>query len=199
MELLKEYTVFDYDQEEAKASVEKNNGRLILRGILQRADALNQNGRVYPAEILMKEVENYKKLIREDRAFGELDHIDSPIVNLKNACHMVREITVEGNTVRGAVEILDTPCGEIIKAIVKVGGKPGISSRALGSVKKVGDVNVVQDDLQLICWDFVSEPSVVGAFMMQENKHYDATMLKRIFNRSDRVDRVVNELLALKR
>jgi hypothetical protein len=198
MFLLKEFTTFDYDRDEVSATEAQNGGKFILHGILQRADTLNQNGRVYPAEILFREVENYKKLIREDRAFGTLDHQDSAVVSLQSVSHLVREIIVEGTTIKGAIEVMDTPCGNIVKAIIKAGGKPGISSRALGSVRKVGEVNVVQDDLQLICFDIVSEPSVCGAFMaLSEGKEINFSELKKIFNKSDRIDRIVNELINL--
>ena len=119
---------------------------MILNGILQKANTLNQNGRIYPHHILEREIRNYEKLIREKRAFGELDHANEPIVNMKNISHTIREIWMEGDVVYGKVEVLDTPCGKIIEAIIKAGCRPGISSRALGSLQRENNVNVVQDD-----------------------------------------------------
>jgi len=123
---------------------------------------------------------------------------DTPIVNMKNVSHMISEIWLEGDVVWGKVKILDTPSGEIIKAVIKAGGRPGISSRALGSLSKQGEVNVVQDDLQIICWDFVSEPSTELAFMsLAEAKQFTGDT-KKLLSKSDRIDRVLNDILSLK-
>ncbi len=194
--LLKEFTSFEIDDKESQLEPDKE---MILKGILQRCNTLNQNGRIYPRDVLTRELNNYMKLIRESRAFGELDHADSAIVNMKNVSHMVMEIWMEGDAVWGKVKILDTPMGNIIRGIIKGGGRPGISSRALGSLAKEGNTNIVQDDLQIICWDFVSEPSTPGAFMMMtEAKLVDSSVSKSIFNKSDRVDRILNDILALR-
>jgi hypothetical protein len=195
--LLKEFTAFEYNDDEAAKHEEGKP--LVLNGILQKANTLNQNGRVYPKHILEREIRNYEKLIRENRAFGELDHANEPIVNMKNISHVIREIWMEGDVVYGKVEILPTPSGKIIEALISRKCKPGISSRALGSLQRENNVNVVQDDLQIICWDFVSEPSTPGAFMMAEAKQYDANIVKNIFTKSDLVDRAVNEILSLKK
>ena len=195
--LLKEFASFEYNQDDVKTYEEGKP--LILSGILQKAETLNQNGRVYPKNILEREIRNYEKLIRENRAFGELDHANEPIVNMKNISHMIREIWMEGNVVYGKVQILETPCGNIIKAIIKAGGKPGISSRALGSLQRENNVNVVQDDLQIICWDFVSEPSTPAAFMtLAEAKVVDMETARKVFKKSDFVERAANEILSLK-
>jgi hypothetical protein len=195
--LLKEFASFEYNQDDVKTYEEGKP--LILSGILQKAETLNQNGRVYPKHILEREIRNYEKLIRENRAFGELDHANEPIVNMKNISHMIREIWMDGNVVYGKVQILETPCGNIIKAIIKAGGKPGISSRALGSLQRENNVNVVQDDLQIICWDFVSEPSTPSAFMtLAEAKVVDMETARKAFKKSDFVERAANEILSLK-
>ena len=193
MMFLKEFASFEYD--EADVKTREPNKPLILKGILQRANALNQNGRVYPKDILEREIRNYDKLIRENRAFGELDHAAEPIVNMKNVSHMIKEIWMEGDTVYGRVQILDTPCGQIIKAIIEAGGKPGISSRALGSLVRENNANVVQDDLQIICWDFVSEPSTQQAFMLPESKQLG---IPGHLTKADLVDRAANTLLSMK-
>jgi len=147
-------------------SVVKNNGRLIVEGVVQRADAKNGNGRVYPKDTLEREIQKYKDTyITENRALGELDHPESPIINLKNVCHNILELWWQGDDVMGKIEILPTPSGNILKALLLAGITVGISSRAMGSVKQIGETVEVQDDLDIVCWDFVSTPSTQGAFM----------------------------------
>lgn len=197
--LLSTYEVFDYTTETIKESMEKNGGKILMKGILQKADTLNQNGRIYPLNVLEREVRNYQKFIIENRAMGELDHPDTSVVNLKNASHVVREAYIENGTVLGTVEILDkTPSGAILKGLIESGVKLGISSRGVGSTRKQGEYYVVQDDFQLICWDFVSEPSTPGAFMLPEGKRIDDAELREVFNKTDRIDRVINDILAKK-
>tara|TARA_Y100000592_G_C5218323_1_gene198275 strand:- start:13 stop:522 length:510 start_codon:yes stop_codon:yes gene_type:complete len=169
-----------------------------MKGILQKAETLNQNGRVYPRVILEREIRNYQKFIKENRALGELDHPDSSVVELKNASHVVKEAYMEGNIVYGTVEILNTPSGKILQSLVESGITLGISSRGVGSTKSQGSTQIVQDDFQLICWDFVSEPSTPGAFMMREGKEFNRQQLNEIFNKSDRIDRIFNDILEWK-
>tara|TARA_R110002060_G_scaffold25137_8_gene34289 strand:+ start:581 stop:1090 length:510 start_codon:yes stop_codon:yes gene_type:complete len=166
-----------------------------MKGILQKADTLNQNGRIYPEPILSREVRNYQKFIQENRALGECDHPDSSVVELKNVSHIVREAHMDGDVCVGTVELLDTPAGKILQSLVESGVTLGISSRGVGSTRQEGDYDVVQDDFQLICWDFVSEPSTPGAFMMSEGKELSSQDLKVHFNKTDRVDRVLNDIL----
>jgi len=145
---------------------EDSNGRTLVKGILQRAVAENQNGRIYPKDILMREAKKYEVLIKERRALGELDHPDSGIINLKNVSHNVKEIHWEGDDLCGTVEILPTPSGNILKELLRAGILLGISSRGMGSVVNIGEGKVkVGDDFELIGWDFVSNPSTHGAFM----------------------------------
>ena len=145
---------------------EDSSGRTLVKGILQRAVAENQNGRIYPKEILMREAKKYEILIKERRALGELDHPDSGIINLKNVSHNVKEIHWEGDDLCGTVEILPTPSGNILKELLRAGILLGISSRGMGSVVNIGEGKVkVGDDFELIGWDFVSNPSTHGAFM----------------------------------
>jgi hypothetical protein len=145
---------------------EDEGGRTLVKGVLQRASAENQNGRVYPKEILMREAKKYEVLIKERRALGELDHPDSTVINLKNVSHNVREIHWEGDDLCGTVEILPTPSGNILKELLRAGILLGISSRGMGSVVNIGEGKVkVGDDFELIGWDFVSNPSTHGAFM----------------------------------
>ena len=196
LRLLNSYEIFDYTPEMIKESREKNDGKVMMRGILQKADTLNQNGRIYPKTVLEREIRNYQKFIVENRALGELDHPDSSVVNLKNVSHIVREAYLEGGTVYGTVEILDTPSGKILQSLVESGVKLGISSRGVGSTKKQGDYHVVQDDFQLICWDYVSEPSTPGAFMLPEGRRITSAELQEVFNKSDRIDRILNDIIS---
>lgn len=195
VKLLKELSDFTYDPEEVKKNVEAG-GPLIVTGVLQRGDTLNQNGRVYPTPILGAQIEYYKKLVEERRAVGELDHADEPVVNLKNASHVITEIWMEDDgVVKGKVEILDTPMGQILQTLIKANIKVGISSRALGSIEESTEGDVVQDDLHLICWDFVSEPSTPGAWMMKESKEYTRSEIKQIISRQQRVMTSASEIL----
>ncbi len=150
--------------QEARLSPSKN---LIVTGVVQRAEAKNQNGRVYPKETLEREVEKYiGGPITENRALGELDHPDSQIINLKNVSHNIKKLWWEGDDLLGDIEILPTPSGNILKELFLNNITVGISSRGMGSVQPLGEGTVeVQDDFELLCWDFVSTPSTYGAFM----------------------------------
>ena len=150
---------------------EDENGVVLVKGVLQRADAQNQNGRVYPKEILEREVEKYQQLIKEKRALGELDHPESSVVSLKNVSHNIRECQWNGDDVVGVAEILPTPSGNILKELLRAGIRLGISSRGMGSVESMGGNKVkVGEDFELIGWDFVSNPSTQGAFMESLNE-----------------------------
>lgn len=166
-----------------------SNGGLILSGIMQRADTENGNGRVYPKNILEREIENYKKIVKERRALGELDHPDDSVVNLKNASHLVTDVWFDGDDVVGKVKVLNTPSGQVLRSLVESGVKLGISSRGLGTVQESPTGTQVNDDFQLICFDFVSEPSTNGAYMMKEHKE------PNIFTKADRINRALNDIL----
>jgi hypothetical protein len=139
-------------------------------------------------------VENYKKIVEDRRALGELDHPDDSVVNLKNVSHMVTSVWWDGNNVMGKVKVLDTPSGKILRSLVESGVKLGISSRGLGSTSKQGGKTVVQDDFQLICFDFVQEPSTPGAFMMNEGKNRTLDANK-IWTKADRLNRLLNDII----
>ena len=164
--LLVDYIPFEVTPQQINESISKN-GKLIVSGVLQRAAAKNQNGRVYPRETLVRESEKYSKVqIKERRALGELDHPDSSVVNLNNVSHNVLEMHWNGDDLVGTVEVLGTPAGNILQELFKSGIKLGISSRGLGSVKDMNEDTVeVQPDFELIAFDFVSNPSTHGAFM----------------------------------
>jgi hypothetical protein len=198
MKLIRSWEPLVYDQQMIKESIEKNDGKIILKGILQKADTLNQNGRVYPRDVLAREVNNYQKLIIERRSMGECDHPDESVISLKNVSHLVTEAYMEGNVVYGSIELLNTPSGKILQELVKADVKLGISSRGVGSTKQQGDTLIVQEDFQLICWDAVSDPSTPNAFMLKEGKTVSAEELNMFFTRSDRIDRILNEILSIK-
>jgi len=194
--LLKGCTTFEYASNMITESRKKNDGKVILSGVLQRADTVNQNGRIYPKDILGREIRNYQKLIAENRSTGELDHPDSSVVTLANLSHIIREAHMNTDgAVEGRVEILNTPNGKILQNLLDSGVKLGISSRGVGSTKKKDGYDIVQDDFQLICWDFVSEPSTPGAFMLTESKILNEVELNKIFTHSDRINRIVNDVL----
>jgi len=195
LKLLTEWTPLSYTTNSINESKNLNNGKILLNGILQRCNTLNQNGRIYPHSILQREVVNYQKFIKENRALGECDHPDSSVVELKNVSHIVRSADMDGDNVVGTIEILDTPSGNILKSLIEAGVTLGISSRGVGSTRSQGDAQVVQDDFQLICFDMVSEPSTPGAFMMREGKEITRDDLDRHFTATDRVDRIFNDIL----
>ena len=148
-------------------------GGLVVQGVLQRAGAKNQNGRVYPKHILDREAKKYQKeYINQNRALGELDHPESSVVNLNNVSHNVLKMWWEGDDLMGAVQILETPAGKILKSLFEAGITLGISSRGLGSVKELYKESAVevQEDFELICFDFVSNPSTHGAFLKPMNE-----------------------------
>ena len=169
--LIVDYIPFEISREQINESLKENDGKLVVKGVLQRADAKNLNGRVYPKDILTREAKNYNNnFIEQKRALGELDHPDSSVVNLQNVSHNVTEMHFEGDNLLGTVEILTTPSGNILRELFKNGIKLGISSRGLGSVEAVNEDNgnpvmKVGKDFELIAFDFVSNPSTHGAFM----------------------------------
>ena len=168
-----DYIPFEVTKEQINESLKTNDGRLIVHGVLQRANMKNQNGRIYPRKILVREAKKYiKSFIKEQRALGELDHPDTSVVNLQNASHNVTEMHWEGDNLIGTVEVLGTPSGNILTELFKAGIKLGISSRGLGSVESIDDngAEEVQDDFELIAFDFVSNPSNHGAFMHPMNE-----------------------------
>ena len=177
-QLLVDVRPFDISRTKIDESIKENGGRLVVKGVLQRAESKNQNGRIYPREVLMKEVQKYsEQQVTERRALGELDHPDSSVVNLNNASHNVLEMHWDGDDLLGTVEVLSTPAGNILKELFKSGIKLGISSRGLGSVETIkedngddGETVQVQPDFELIAFDFVSNPSTHGAFMRPVNE-----------------------------
>ena len=191
--LLVDVRPFEISRHKIDESIKENDGRLIVKGVLQRAESKNQNGRVYPREVLLKEVSKYlDEQVAERRALGELDHPESSVVNLNNASHNVIEMHWDGDDLLGTVEVLSTPSGNILKELFKSGIKLGISSRGLGSVEPMRESEgedgavEVQPDFELIAFDFVSNPSTHGAFMRPVNegveKQKPETRIESIIN-----------------
>ena len=178
----------DFLTEDEKRQV-REDGAMFLTGVMQRADAQNGNGRVYPRRILEREMSNYQKLIKERRALGELDHPDQAVINLANASHLVTESWWDGNDVMGKIQILNTPSGKILRSLVESGVTLGISSRGMGSVTENAQGTIVEDDFNRVCYDMVSEPSTTGAFMMKEGKE------PNIITKADRINRALNDVL----
>ena len=182
-QLIVDYLPFEIKQEQITESMKENDGKLVVRGVLQRAEAKNQNGRVYPKEVLVREAKKYhKEFIKQSRAMGELDHPESSVVNLTNVSHNIKEMHWEGDNLLGTVEVLRTPSGNNLTELFKSGIKLGISSRGMGSVETVSEAGEqsqeVQPDFELIAFDFVSNPSTHGAFMypMQESVDKNQSM-----------------------
>jgi hypothetical protein len=169
----------------AKLTLTESKGnRMMLTGKLQEAETKNGNGRVYPKEVLMREVEKYiKGPVSQNNAMGELDHPDSSVINLSNVAHNIKKVWWDGNDLMGTLELLNTPSGKIAMELVSAGIPLGISSRGMGSVKQLGETVEVQDDFELLCWDLVSVPSTPEAYMhpvgklgaMNESKQYKTT------------------------
>ena len=176
-------------------AVKTESGNLLVEGVLQSAEKRNGNGRSYPKEILVREVENYKKgPIAENRALGELDHPDSSVINLKNVSHNIKDIWWNGNDVIGKIEILPTPSGNILKELFKNGITVGVSSRGMGSLKQGSDgVQEVQDDFELLCWDFVSTPSTPGAYVHPIKEGLDPSVVN--INEYHKINEIITEIL----
>ena len=177
-----------------------DGGAVYLVGVIQRAGTKNGNGRIYRKETLQREVENYQRAVKERRSLGELDHPDDSVINLKNASHLVTKTWWDGDSVMGKIEVLDTPSGKVLKALLQSGVKLGISSRGLGSVRESGGITMVEDDFQLICFDIVSEPSTPGAYLNPEGNSRSRVSIGLAENqqnttKSERINNVIDDIL----
>ena len=198
-QLIVDYMPFEVTPQQINESITENDGRLIVKGTLQRANAKNQNGRIYPKETLMREADNYASVqIKERRALGELDHPDSSVVNLNNVSHNVLEMHWNNDDLVGTVEVLGTPAGNILKELFKSGIKLGISSRGLGSVEELGESDekgeptvAVQPDFELIAFDFVSNPSTHGAFLSPIREGVENNQIRKV----TKVESIINDIL----
>ena len=191
--LLIETHTLNYNPITLTENVNNDNGNLVVEGILATAEVKNGNGRYYSKDLWEREMDKYSTLIKERRSMGELDHPEATVINLKNVSHIIKEYWWDGDEVMGKIEILPTPSGQILKELVKSGVTVGVSSRGMGSLEDRGGVMEVQDDFELLCWDFVSTPSNPGSYMhtLNEGKNivtYDYT----------NVNKVVHEILCSK-
>ena len=167
------------------------SGNPLVKGILATVEIKNGNGRYYSKELWDRELDKYNVLVKERRACGELDHPDSQVINLKNVSHNITKLWWDGDNVMGAIEILPTPSGNILKALIGAGIKVGVSSRGMGSLKQVGEVLEVQDDFELLCWDFVSTPSNPGSYMSPLREGLE----KSNVNPYNKVNSIITEIL----
>jgi hypothetical protein len=176
-------------------ALKTDNGNLIVEGRLQTAETKNGNGRYYPREILEREVKNYiDGPIKENRALGELDHPDSSIINLKNVSHNIKNIRWDGDDVVGTIEILPTPSGNILTELFRNGITVGVSSRGMGSLQPNSNgVQEVQDDFELLCWDFVSTPSTPGAYVHPISEGLDPSTT--VSNTYHKINEIITEIL----
>ena len=174
-------------------NVKKENGNIMVEGILATAEVKNGNNRYYRRKIWERELDKYQEAINNRTATGELDHPESQVINLKNVSHLVREFWWDGDNVMGKIEILPTPSGQILEALIKAGVTVGVSSRGMGSLEQNGNVMEVQDDFELLCWDFVSTPSNPGSYMgvLQEGKEYKSIDYSSVNN-------IIREILCSK-
>ena len=196
-QLIVDYIPFEIQPHQISEAMKENNGKLVVKGVLQRADTRNQNGRVYPKEILMREAKKYSSnFVTQKRAMGELDHPESSVVNLQNVSHNVTEMSWNGDDLVGTVEILTTPSGNILRELFKNGIKLCISSRGMGSVEPMqeGDGQKVGQDFELIAFDFVSNPSTHGAFLYPMNESVDKKISIRD-GKYGKVEAVINDIL----
>jgi len=169
-----------------------DRGNPIVGGILATAEVKNGNGRYYKKSLWQREIDKYMDNVKERRALGELDHPESAVINLKNASHNIIDIYWDGNTVMGKIEILPTPSGNILKALLESNIKLGVSSRGMGSLQENADgLLEVQDDFDLLCWDFVSTPSNPGSYMTSLNEG----KLNSSYNPYQKVQSTITEIL----
>ena len=183
--LLIETNTFRVNPLQLTENVNKETGNLMVEGVLATAEVKNGNGRYYSKELWDREMAKYDELIKERRSMGELDHPESSVINLQNVSHLISDYWWDGDNVMGKIEILPTPAGNILKELVKAGVTVGVSSRGMGSLEQNGNVMEVQDDFELLCWDFVSTPSNPGSYMhtLNEGKQtvtYDYTSINNI-------------------
>ena len=171
-------------------NVSKENGNIIVEGILASAEVKNGNGRYYSKELWNREMDKYQTLIEERRSMGELDHPESQVINLQNVSHIITEWNWDGDNVMGKIEILPTPSGNILKALIESGITCGVSSRGMGSLEQKGELMEVQDDFELLCWDFVSTPSNPGSYMKTIKEGKEITT-----NPYSKINSIVTEIL----
>ena len=192
-QLLIETALFTASPQSLKESMMDPNGKMFVEGLIQKAETVNGNNRVYRFETLKREADKYLKgPVKERRALGELDHPDSPVINLKNVSHNIVSLYWKGNELHGKIEILATPSGNILKALFNNNITVGISSRGMGSVRQIGETIEVQDDFELMCWDFVSTPSTPGAYMEVVNESISYSKPQKDYSK---IDSLITEII----
>ena len=193
--LLIEVTPFNVSPKSLTESRDRISGNPIVEGILATCEVKNGNGRYYAKELWEREIDKYMDMVRENRALGELDHPDSQIINLKNVSHNIKKIWWNGDRVMGALEILPTPSGNILKALIESNISVGVSSRGMGSLKQEGDLMEVQDDFTLTCWDFISTPSNPGSWMHPVKGMMNEGLQSAKTNKYSKVNSILFEIL----
>ena len=188
--LLIETQTLKFSPKTINENVSKENGNIVVEGILATCEVKNGNGRYYARELWEREMDKYQDLIKERRSLGELDHPESQVINLQNVSHLITEYSWDGDNIMGKIEILPTPSGNILKELIKNGVTVGVSSRGMGSLEQRGDIMEVQDDFELLCWDFVSTPSNPGSYMktIKEGKEIN-------INPYSKVSSIITEIL----
>jgi hypothetical protein len=171
-------------------------GNPIIEGILATVEVKNGNGRYYSRNLWEREIKKYLEIVKQNRATGELDHPESSIINLKNVSHIIRELWWDNDHIMGKIEILPTASGNILKALIENRVQVGVSSRGMGSLKQMGEIMEVQDDFELLCWDFVSNPSNPGSYMhlVKEGKEFNSNLTNKYTN----VNTLITEILCSK-
>ena len=193
-QVLIETQLFQVSPRQLTEGTKSTAGNPIVEGILATAEVKNGNGRYYKKELWEREIDKYMSCVRENRALGELDHPESSIINLKNVSHNIKGIWWDGDKVIGKIEILPTPSGNILKALIENNITVGVSSRGMGSLKPLGETMEVQDDFELLCWDFVSTPSNPGSYMKETGMMNESKMLKQ-YNQYNKVNSIITDIL----
>lgn len=165
----------------------------LVEGILATCEVKNGNGRYYSRDLWEREIDKYMESVNANRALGELDHPDSSIINLKNVSHNIKKIWWNGDHVMGAIELLPTPSGNILRALFENKIPVGVSSRGMGSLKQMGDLMEVQDDFELLCWDFVSTPSNPGSYMKEKGMMNESKNIHH--NKYIKANSIITEIL----
>lgn len=194
-QVLIETTPFQLTKNKLTENTNPTTGNPIVEGVLATAEVKNGNGRYYAKDLWEREIDKYQEIVKENRATGELDHPDSSIINLKNVSHIIREIRWDGDHIIGKIEILPTVSGNILKALIENNVLVGVSSRGMGSLKPLGEGTMeVQDDFELVCWDFVSTPSNPGSYMHLVNEGKKPNNI----NKYSKVNSIITEILCSK-
>ena len=196
-EVLIEYLTFKPLPQQLHEAKMNPRSKFLVSGKVQAADKPNANKRIYDYDTLQRQVELYVEgPVAEKRALGELDHPETSIINLKNVCHNITRMWWEGKDLYGEFEVLDTPSGNILKELFLAGINVGVSSRAMGSVTPIGEGLVqVGEDLELICWDFVSTPSTYGAYVKPVGGLNESYNTQQSRNNTDSINRLISDII----